>query len=372
MRIAIDAVPLLLRSAGVKTYLYHWIQRLRRLAGEENILAFPWIGALGEYSHEKSIAGRPGTFARLLWLHGVNYCHLPVLDWVPSRVDIFHASHQLRNPPRRSRLTTTLYDMTCWLLPETHSPANVRALRRFWDCVARRADGLIAISENTREDAVRILDLPRERIQVIYPGVADAFFHVEAEQAWEVRQQYGLASPYVLYVGTIEPRKNIDTLLDAWGQLKSSLREEFELVLAGPMGWAAPATARRVHAGAPGVRYLGYVPEEDLPAVTAGAVLFAYPSLYEGFGLPLAQAMAAGVAVIASDVSSIPEVVGEGGILVDPRSPSELAGAIERLLLDPERRAELGGLGTRRARCHFTWGRCARESLEFFERVCGT
>jgi len=261
--------------------------------------------------------------------------------------------------------------MTCCLLPETHSPANVRALRRFWGRVARRAEGLIAISENTREDAVRILDLPRERIQVIYPGVADRFFHVEAEQAWEVRPRYLLERPYVLYVGTIEPRKNIDTLLDAWALLKPSLRGEFELVLAGPMGWAAPATARRVRAGTPGVRYLGYVPEDDLPAVTAGAVLFAYPSLYEGFGLPLAQAMAAGVAVIASNVSSMPEVVGDGGILVDPHSPYELAGAIERLLLSPERRAELGGEGARRARCRFTWDRCARASLEFFERVCG-
>lgn len=369
MRIAIDSTPLLLRSAGVKTYVYNWLRHLRRLAGAETVRAWPYLEPADEYSHEESVVGQAGTLARLALLHAVNYSGLPLLDWLGPRVDVFHASHQLRNPPRLCRLTATLYDMTCWLVPETHSPRNVRASRLFGDRVIRRADGLIAISESTRADAVRILGLPAERIEVIYPGVAEAFFRTTPEGARAVAAKYALSRPYVLFVGTIEPRKNIDALLDAYARLSPSLRAEFELVAAGPAGWGNPPALERLRSGEGGVRYLGYVPEEDLPGLTAGATIFVYPSLYEGFGLPLGQAMAAGVPSVTSNVSSMPEVAGDAALLVDPRSPSEIAAAIERLLLSPDLRAALALNGSSRAR-RYTWGACARQSLGFFRGLC--
>jgi glycosyltransferase involved in cell wall biosynthesis len=364
MRIAIDSTPLLLRSAGVKTYIYNWLRGLRRVAGDITVSAWPYLDPGEEYSHEKSLVSQPATYARLALLHAANYSGLPLLDWLGPRVDLFHASNQLRNPPRACRLTATLYDMTCWLVPETHSAANVRASKLFAERVMRRADGLIAISESTRRDAVRILGLPEEKIEVIYPGVAEAFFRAAPGTAGKL----GLIRPYVLFVGTIEPRKNIDALLDAWGQVRPSLRGEFELVVAGPAGWAKSRTLDRLRAAGNGVRYLGYVAEEDLPGLTAGATAFVYPSLYEGFGLPLGQAMAAGVPVITSNVSSMPEVAGDAGLLVDPRSPAEIAAAIERLLLSPGLRAELSGKGQARAR-RYTWEACARQSIEFFRRL---
>jgi glycosyltransferase involved in cell wall biosynthesis len=370
MRIAIDSTPLLLRSAGVKTYVYNWLRHLRRLAGDETVRAWPYLEPAKEYSHEKSVAGRAGTLARLALLHAVNYSGLPLLDWLGPRVDVFHASHQLWNPPRRAKLTATLYDMTCWLVPETHSPANVRGSRLFGERVMRRADGLIAISENTRADAVRVLGLAEEKIEVIYPGVAEPFFRTTPEGARAVAARYALSRPYILFVGTIEPRKNIDVLLDAYGQLPPSLRADFELVVAGPAGWGDPSTLERLRSGDHGVRYLGYVPEADLPGLTAGASVFVYPSLYEGFGLPLAQAMAAGVPSITSNVSSLPEVAGDGALLTDPRSPAEIAAAIERLLLSPDLRATLAREAASRAR-RYTWEACARQSLEFFQKLCG-
>jgi glycosyltransferase involved in cell wall biosynthesis len=369
MRIAIDSTPLLLRSAGVKTYVYNWLRHLRRLAGDATVRAWPYLEPADEYSHEESVVGRAGTLARLALLHAVNYSGLPLLDWLGPRVDVFHASHQLRNPPRRARLTATLYDMTCWLVPETHSPRNVRASRLFGERVMRRADGLIAISENTRTDAVKILGLPAEKIEVIYPGVAEAFFRTTPEAARAAAAKYALSRPYILFVGTIEPRKNIDVLLDAYAQLSSSLRTEFELVAAGPAGWGDPPALERLRSGEGGVRYLGYVPEEDLPGLTAGATVFVYPSLYEGFGLPVAQAMAAGVPLVTSNVSSLPEVAGDAALLVDPRSPSEITAAIERLLLSPDLRAALARNASSRAR-RYTWEACARQSLELFRRLC--
>ncbi len=363
MRIAIDSTPLLLRSAGVKTYVYNWFRSLKKAATGDVVLAWPFLLPGDDYSHEESVVSRLGTLARLAWLHAANYSPIPLLDWIGPRVDVFHASQQLRNPPRSARLTATLYDMTCWLVPETHSRRNVWASKLFAERVMRRADGLISISESTRRDAVRILGLDSEKITVIYPGVAEAFF-----RAAPAGGRCGLSRPYILFVGTVEPRKNIDTLLDAYAQLPSPLRAEFDLVLAGPAGWGNLGTLERLRSGQAGVRYLGYVPEEDLPGLTAGATVFVYPSLYEGFGLPLAQAMAAGVPAVTSNVSSMPEVAGDAALLVDPRSPTEIAAAVERLLVSPDLRATLARNGRSRAQ-RYTWENCARESLEFFRSL---
>jgi alpha-1,3-rhamnosyl/mannosyltransferase len=370
MRIAIDATPLLLRSAGVKTYTHNLLLHLRRLAGEDTVLAWPYLHPGDEYSHEESAVGRAGTLARVALLHAANYSRLPLLDWLPPRADVFHTSHQLRNPPRRAKLTATLYDMTCWLAPETHKPRNVWASRLFAERVLPRADGLIAISESTRRDAIRILGFPPEKIAVIYPGIAEAFFRTTPEEARRAAARYRLNKPYVLFVGTVEPRKNLDTLLDAWAQVASPLREEFDLVAAGPVGWGDQRTLERLRSAEGGLRYLGYVPEEDLPGLTAGAAVFVYPSLYEGFGLPLGQAMAAGVPVITSNVSSMPEVAGEAGLLVDPRSPAEIARALERLLPDAELRQKMAQRGIERAR-RYRWQVSAAETLQFFHRLAG-
>lgn len=370
MRVCIDATPLLLRSAGVKTYIYYWIEHLVRLAGRDRVKLFPLLNGIGECVHERSVAGAGRTAAGLALLHGANILGSFILRPLGSRVEIFHASHQLRQPPRNCRLTATIYDMTCWLMPQTHGKANVAASRKFAERVMRRADGLIAISESTRRDAVRILGLDAGRIEVIYPGVAAAYFEAGREQGDVVARRYGVKKPYVLFVGTVEPRKNLGVLVDAWTQLPASLRAEFELVVAGPGGWGAPDLLDRLRAGLPGIRYLGYVPETDLPALNAGASVFAYPSLYEGFGLPVAQALAAGVPVVTSNTSSLPEVVGDGGLLVDPQSPAELRSAIERLLISPDLRLSLGRKGALHAQ-RFRWENSAERSWKWFAQVAG-
>jgi alpha-1,3-rhamnosyl/mannosyltransferase len=370
MRICIDASPLLLRSGGVKNYVYYWVQHLRELAGEDTIALHPFLGRLGPLDHRKSVAGWWPTLPRLAFLGFANIRGNRVMDLVGRRFDLFHASNiQVLNPPRTTRLTATLYDMTCWLVPETHLRANVIASKRFARNVASRAEAFIAISEHTRADAVRVLGLPPEKIQVIYPGVAAGFFKVSTETVSRVRDTYRLARPYVLYVGTVEPRKNVQVLLDAYEGLSPSVRGEFDLVVAGPVGWSAADTAARLQSGIPGVHYLGYVPEPVLPALTAGAAVFAYPSLYEGFGLPVAQAMAAGVPVITSNVSSLPEVAGPGALFIDPRSAAEAREALERLLLSPALRSRLGTAGADKAR-EYRWELCAHKSLAFFEAVC--
>ena len=174
----------------------------------------------------------------------------------------------------------------------------------------------------------------------------------------------------MLYVGTVEPRKNLDRLLDAWQGLPPSLRESFNLVAAGPEGWQSAGTMARLRAASAGLRYLGYVPEPDLPGLTAGAALFVYPSLYEGFGFPVAQAMAAGVPVITSNLSSLPEITGGAAELIDPRSVAEIRAALDRLLTSPASRERLAHAARIQAQ-RFRWDICARESVNFFHDIVG-
>jgi glycosyltransferase involved in cell wall biosynthesis len=358
MQILIDATPLLLRSAGVKNYLYYWIRSLREQAGQDQILTLPHIEGMPALNHERSILGPIRTHVHLGRVYLANAVPaLPLLRWTMPKAGVFHVSNQIRNPPRNMRLTATLYDMTTRLMPELHTAANLRADESLAANVFRKAAGLIAISENTRQDAVRLLGLDARRIEVIYPGVPEAYFNAQPTPA---------PKPYVLFVGMIEPRKNVDALLDAWQDFR--LRDEFDLVIAGPAGWAAEKTLARLASQPPGVRYLGYVSEEQLPGLTAGAAAFVYPSLYEGFGIPVAQAMAAGVPVITSNTSCLPEIAGQGALLVDPRSSTEIRTAMEKLLTSAELRRTLGELAKERAQ-HYHWENSARKSLEFFRRL---
>lgn len=361
MRVRIDATSVLLRSAGIKSYTYHWIRHLRMQAGSDEILPFPYLGELGELRHETSVLTPAQTYPRLALLYFLNVPHNPAIHRVAAGADIFHVSNQIRQTPRGIRLTATVYDLTCRLMPEVHTAANVQADESYTRRVLLNADGLIAISENSRHDAVRLLGIDPRKIRVIYPGVADPYFDAVPLPA---------ARPYILFVSTLEPRKNVDVLLDAWHLLRPDVRDAYDLVVAGATGWASKRTSERLHAGISGVRYLGYVPERELPGLMAGATAFVYPSLYEGFGLPVAQAMASSVPVITSNNSCLPEIAGDGALLVDPRSVVEMAAALERLLTSETLRARLGRAGRARAD-QYRWETCARESLDFFRSVVG-
>jgi glycosyltransferase involved in cell wall biosynthesis len=359
MRITIDATSALLRSAGVKGYTYHWLRHLRRQArADDEIRAFPLLREWDVLDHEHSTLPRPATLARLALVHSINVFGAGVLDRVLRGTQVFHAGNLVRRAPSSARLTATIHDLTALIMPVVHTRAIARADDIFAERILKRADGLIAVSENTRQDAIRMLGIQPGRIRTIHSGIASEYFDALPRPR---------AKPYVLYVGTVEPRKNLGTLLDAWGSLHADLRQNFDLIIAGPQGWHSTETMIRVRGES---QYLGYVPEADLPGLVAGASLFVYPSLYEGFGFPVVQAMAANVPVLCSATSCLPEIVGDSAALVDPRSVSEIGAQLSRLLESPMERARLAQLGRVRAEC-FTWERCAAESLEFFREIAG-
>ncbi len=364
MIVTIDATSALLRSAGVKNYTYHWVRHLRAQALEQNpgdeIRAFPYLHDFGKLDHQASTLSRWQTIPRLGLLYLARGSSL--LDLVLRGSDIFHASNQVHRKPRRMKLTATVHDLTCWLMPEFHTEGNISADKMFAERILKRADGLIAVSENTRQDGIRLLGIAPDKIETIHSGVDQRYFDARPSPI-----AHGRKRPYVLFVGAIEPRKNLDTLLDAWSTLNRDLRQAFELVIAGPEGWGAEKTLARIQQE---VTWLGYVPEADLPGLVAGATAFVYPSLYEGFGFPVAQAMAAGVAVVTSNNSSLREITGDAALLVDPKSASEIASALTRLLESETLRQDLGARGRKQA-AQFRWETCAARSLEFFRRIAG-
>ena len=362
MRLTLDLTPTLLRSAGVKNHLYYWTRALAAARGEHEVQFFPWIDRLSGLDHDRGLeSGIPDW--RLFLIAALNFpaTHAMAARLIP-RFDVFHGSPQARLPPRARRLTSHIHDLTCWRMPQFHTRANIAAAHQIAEHVWRHADGLIAVSHSARQDAVELLGLNPDRIQVIYHGVPEDYFQATPTVP---------ARPYCLAVGTIEPRKNIDLLLDAWATLPADVRGAYELVVAGPPGWKSEGTLARLASAPPGVRYLGYVPESDLPALTAGAAALVYPSLYEGFGFPIAQAMACGVPVITSNVSSMPEVSAGSALLIDPHSVSDLAAALLRMLTSPALREELGARGKTHAALHYRWPAIALQSWDFFERVAG-
>jgi glycosyltransferase involved in cell wall biosynthesis len=235
------------------------------------------------------------------------------------------------------------------------------------DVGVRRARALICISEATRADLVDRVPSAGPRTVVVALAAGERFADpAAAAQSAAVAARHGIERPYVLAAGTLEPRKNLERLLQAWTRLPGELRDAFEIVLVGPVGWDAEPIVAAARAAR--VRIAGYVPDDELAALYAGCELFCYPSLYEGFGLPVLEAMKAGAPVLTSNVSSLPEVAGDAAVTVDPLSVDAIAGAIERLLADPGERGRLRAAGRARAQ-HFSWERTAIQTRSVLRRI---
>ncbi len=225
----------------------------------------------------------------------------------------------------------------------------------------RRADRVVVVSSSVRRELVEQFNVPDEEIAIISPAVDTGRFRPRsAHEVRAVIARYGLESPYILYTGTLEPRKNIVGLLDAYAALPAALRGRFELVLVGGKGWLDTQIRKRLQElSGMRIRTTGYVPDADLPAIYSGAELFVYPSFYEGFGMPPLEAMACGVPVIVSDSSSLPEVVGDAAVKVAPGDTDALSKAMELVLSDGEHAARMRERGLRQAQ-RFTWVESAR------------
>lgn len=368
MKLCIDVSPLLVRSAGVKTFIYHWLRAFKRENSSLDLYTFPVSVECEHLQHDKSLFDGLSSILGTVRLHLANIRYSSIRLTPMPEADIMHHSMLLNRLTSNRLHTSVLYDVSYVLFPHLHQSANVALHRGFDDRVLRHCQRIMCISRSTLEDAIRFLHLRPERLEVIYPGVDERYFQVTDFDAQNVTNFLQLKRPYVLFLSTIEPRKNLDRLLDAYMALPYDVREEYQLIIAGNVGWKSDKTMARLTELNRAVHYLGYVPESLVPGLVRGASVFAYPSLYEGFGFPLAQAMAAGRPCITSAISSMPEIAGDAALYADPLSATELRTALLRLLTSPLLRMTLARSAPAQVR-QFNWSHNARQSIRFFEDV---
>jgi glycosyltransferase involved in cell wall biosynthesis len=300
----------------------------------------------------------------------MSYFGGPSMDRAFPQVGLFHATDHLLPMLSHARSVFTLHDTAYLHFPEYYLPRNRIFLRIMIPRFLRRAERVIVVSEHTRGDAIRFYDLDPDRIHVIPEGVDERFTRdTDAETVSTIRERYGVPDRFILHVGTIQPRKNLTTLLEAFAALHAR-HPDVGLVIAGANGWLFEGFFERLRRSGleDRVTLTGQIPDEDLPGLYRSAEIFAYPSVYEGFGLPPLEAMACGVPVVCSNASSLPEVVGDAGILLDPLDVGGWVAALDGLLGDAQLRADLAARGPARAR-RFTWDAAAKQTLEVYRSV---
>lgn len=265
----------------------------------------------------------------------------------------------------------TIHDLSFIHYPQFHPRKRVEWLSSQLPKTLARADFLITDSNIIRDELISDFGVSADRVRTVYLGASLAYAPQSAEQTQAVMQRHNVQhGRYILFVGTLEPRKGVDTLLDAWSALPRPLREEYPLVLAGAPGWQNQALEARIKAlqASHGLRQLSFVPGNDLPALYAGAAVFTYPSLYEGFGLPVLEAMRSGVPVICTADTSMAEFAQDSVRLIERSNAEQLRAHLQDLLNDTAARQQLAHHGLQRASV-FSWKRCAQETLEIYRLV---
>ena len=376
MRIAIDCTAAVNQTAGIGRFVRSLVGGLSEVDQSNQYLLLHAAAKNGLASYLPNGANFstrplavPQRYLDLAW----HRLALPLpIDLFVGRVDVFHSPDFVLPPVRSAAGVLTVHDLAFLLYPEC-AEASLRAyLEKAVPRSVRRADFIVADSENTRNDVICLLGVAPERVGVVPGGVEPRFAPVEDPACHRpLRQRLGLGdSPFILSVGLIEPRKNLPSLFDAYRMLRDRRKVPHLLVVAGRRGWLSASTLEHAERSPyrADIRFAGFVAEDELPTLYSAASAFVFPSLYEGFGLPPLEAMACGTPTVVSRSSSLPEVVGDAALQVDPKDVEGLAAAIELLLLDDRLRAELRERGVQRAR-QYSWRSAACRQLEVYERL---
>lgn len=359
------------RSAGIHRYIYNLLCRLPDADPNLKYTAFlhdPRFKPRQGMHVKRPIWSTASPYKRIAWEQLV----APVALW-REKVDLMHAMAFVSPVVSKRPAVVTVFDVSFLQFPQAFKPAKRLYLRWMTQLSVQRAAQVIAISDHTRHDVIERFAVPAERVKTVYCGASSSFHPLPLEQVQEFRQRKGLPDQSILFLGTIQPRKNISQLIKAFARLIAESGQDFPdlcLVIAGGKGWFFESIFALVEALelTDRVRFTGYVPEEEKCAWYNAATCFCYPSLYEGFGLPPLEAMARGSPVITSNVSSLPEVVGDAGLTVAPDDVAGLSDALYRVLSDSTFRDELKDKGKKRA-AMFTWEQAARQTTQIYHQA---
>ncbi|MGD8398167.1 MAG: glycosyltransferase family 1 protein [Anaerolineae bacterium] len=353
------------RSAGINWYIHNLLRHLpgadpeiacTAFLGEKRFSRVPGL----ELAISQLPTHRPPV--RIAWEQAVQ-------PWAARRagVDLIHAPAFVGPLAGAPPFVVTIHDLSFLLYPERFRAGNRRYLRLFTRLSVGRARRVIAVSQSTRDDVVRLYGLAPDRVDVVHNGVDGAYRPLPPGEVAAFRARQNLPERFILFVGTLEPRKNVTGLVEAYARLPLPRPP---LMLVGGKGWLYDEVYARVEQLGLGseVHFVGFVDSGELPWWYNAAEVFVYPSFYEGFGLPALEAMACGTPVIASDTSSLPEVVGAAGVLVDPEDPEALAATLDRVLTDSTLAGALQAAGPQQA-ARFSWQRAARETAASYRRA---
>ena len=397
MRVGIDYTAAVCQRAGIGRYTRELVTALLALESTHQYVIFAATGGIkrqaSNVKHQASNVKRQTSNVKRQ-ASSVKFRTIPISDeWIArlwhrlrlpipveiitGPLDVFYSPDFVLPPTRRStRTLLTIHDLSFLRYPEAFVPKLRRYLERVVPCSIGRADLVLADSAHTRSDIVSLLGVPPDKVQVLYSGVHPRFRpEAEAGERERLQTRYGIGDqPYVLSVGTVQPRKNYVRLIQAFTRLQAyKLADlqlaDLQLVIAGGQGWLCQDIFAEAEKHDGRVRILGFVDDADLPALYRNAALFAFPSLYEGFGLPVLEAMACGVPVVCSDGSSLPEVAGDAALLVDPLDTGALAEAMAHALEDTGLRQGMIARGRTQA-ARFTWEQAARQLLGILGVIC--
>jgi len=355
------------RGAGINWYIHNLLTHLPRVDRANRYTAFIGDGRFASPGLALKLSRLPTSrpVVRIFWEQVVQPFALQ-----KERVDLLHALAFVTPLLSPCPAVVTIYDLSFLLYPESFKRSKNFYLGLFTRLSARRARRIIAISESTKQDVIRLLGVSPEKVEVVYCGIDETFRPLAGDQVAAFRSKRSLPERFILFVGTIEPRKNVTRLIEAFANLHTRRLTDLKLVIGGAKGWFYEDVFTRVEElGLEGeVMFPGYIPVSELPLWYNAAELFVYPSLYEGFGLPPLEAMACGTPVVTANTSSLPEVVGEAGLTVDPLDAEGLAETIRRALDDGALRREMKERGLQRAK-GFSWTKAAQETVQVYRRA---
>ncbi|MBI3733361.1 MAG: glycosyltransferase family 4 protein [Chloroflexi bacterium] len=359
------------RSAGIHRYIYHLLTELPGAAPHHRYVAFlnerQMVSAHPtlQTRYTRWPARRP--LGRIIW----EQTALPLATFT-ERLSLLHALAFVRPVIAACPVVITIYDLSFERMPERFPLFQRLYLRSLTRYSARRAARLITISESTKNDVVQFCGVPPDKVVVTYCGVDEPYRPLSTGEVERFRAEKGLPAHFILYLGTLEPRKNVANLVRAYAALPRNGPERPKLVIAGGKGWGYDDVFAAVEQTGvqSDVIWAGYVPQSELPLWYNSADLFVFPSWFEGFGLPVLEAMACGVPAITSNVSSLPEVAGDAALTVPPADTRALSEAMERALYDLPLRAQMRERGLRQAQS-FSWKRTARQTADVYQQVLG-
>jgi len=368
MKIGFEAKFLTGRRTGGDYYFLHLLEALLKNENCNTYKAYTRIPFDIHHPRlEEKKAIIPGRLLNQLW----KYFNICPMETLIGDIDIYHSPYPYMPYVKKAKRIITVHDLSFLRIPDIFEKSiyewNMHSVSYM-----KKADYLIAVSQQTKNDIVELCDVNPEKISVVYNGIDhNAFIPVDQVVCTQFLKNKNIVSPFFLYVGTIEPRKNLIELLNAFNKFYLSVDKEVKLVLIGKKGWLYDDVFATYESlpSKNNIHFLGYVPIDELKYYYSACIAFVYPSLYEGFGLPNIEAMACGAPVITSNNSCIPEIVGDAAVLVDPRSTDELFGALRAIYTDPDLRRSLIKRGLAKSQS-YSWMSCAKDTLGIYKQIC--